>query len=153
MNSSLSPGEAKILVAMRHDRRMLHCIKVIDAPVMAAADDAFRDATRQLADAASRANRVALETAEGVFGVQLKAFGRDLAETTGYLGELARSPGPDGIRQLLPKGTQLLNDSLERWASARQEVMDLGLRSSKAWHAEVQAATPHDTAGATGNSH
>ncbi|WMJ67714.1 phasin family protein [Stenotrophomonas sp. 24(2023)] len=120
---------------------------------MAAAHDAFRDATRQLADAAQRASRVALETAEGVFGVQLKAFGSDLAQTTGYLGELARSPGPDGIRQLLPKGTQLLNDSLERWADAHQQVMDLGLRSRKAWQAAVQAGTTHNTAGAAGNSH
>ena len=47
----------------------------------AAFSDRFSDATRQLAAAATRANRLALENAESMFGVQLKALERNLTAT------------------------------------------------------------------------
>jgi hypothetical protein len=56
----------------------------------AAFSDRFSDATRQLAAAATRANRLALENAESMFGVQLKVMERNLTATGGWLGELAR---------------------------------------------------------------
>ena len=51
----------------------------------AAFSDRFSDATRQLAAAATRANRLALENAESMFGVQLKAMERNLTATGGWL--------------------------------------------------------------------
>ena len=62
----------------------------------AAFSDRFSDATRQLAAAATRANRLALENAESVFGVQLKVMERNLTATGGWLGELARGEDAAG---------------------------------------------------------
>ncbi|HDS0948403.1 TPA: phasin family protein [Stenotrophomonas maltophilia] len=115
----------------------------------AAFADRFSDATRQLAAAATRANRLALENAESMFGVQLKAMERNLTATGGWLGELARSEDPAG---LLPKGAQLWQDNLQRLGQAQQDVVDLGLQAGRAWSDLVQGhnQTPAD---ATGNSH
>ncbi len=66
-----------IFVALPHQRRMLQCIKPLpDAPMATAFSDRFSDATRQFAAAATRANRLALENAESMFGVQLKVMER-----------------------------------------------------------------------------
>ena len=115
----------------------------------AAFSDRFSDATRQLAAAATRANRLALENAESMFGVQLKAMERNLTATGGWLGELARSEDPAG---LLPKGAQLWQDNLQRLGQAQQDVVDLGLQAGRAWSDLVQGQT-QTSADATGNSH
>jgi len=120
-----------------------------DAAMVNAFADRFSDATRQLAAAATRANRLALENAESMFGVQLKAMERNLTATGGWLGELARSEDPAG---LLPKGAQLWQDNLQRLGQAQQDVVDLGLQAGRAWSDLVQGQTD-TTADATGNSH
>ncbi len=115
----------------------------------AAFSDRFSDATRQLAAAAPRANRLALENAESMFGVQLKVMERNLTATGGWLGELARS---DDTAGMLNKGAQLWQDNLQRLGQAQQDVVDLGLQAGRAWSDLVQGQA-HTTADATGNSH
>lgn len=100
----------------------------------AAFSDRFSDATRQLA-AATRANRLALENAESVFGVQLKVMERNLTATGGWLGELARGEDAAGT---LSRGAQLWQDNLQRLGQAQQDVVGLGLQASKAWSELVQ---------------
>ncbi len=115
---------------------MLHCIKPLPyAPMATAFSDRFSDATRQLAAAATRANRLALENAESMFGVQLKAMERNLTATGGWLGELARSDDAAGV---LNKGAQLWQDNLQRLGQAQQDVVGLGLQAGKAWSELVQ---------------
>lgn len=128
---------------------MLQCINSFDAAMATAFADRFSDATRQLAATATRANRLALESAESMFGVQLKALERSLTATGGWLGEVARSEDPRG---LLPKGAQLWQDNLQRLGQAQQEVVGLGLQAGKAWSELVQGNN-ESTADATGNSH
>ncbi len=128
---------------------MLHCINFFDAAMANAFADRFSDATRQMAAAATRANRMALENAESMFGVQLKVMERNLTATGGWLGELARSEDPAG---LLPKGAQLWQDNLQRLGQAQQDMVDLGLQAGKAWSELVQGHN-ESTADATANSH
>ncbi|WP_369039620.1 phasin family protein [Stenotrophomonas maltophilia] len=115
----------------------------------AAFADRFSDATRGFAAAATRANRLALENAESMFGVQLKALERSLTATGGWLGELARSEDPAA---LLPKAAQLWQDNLQRLGQAQQDVAELGLQAGKAWSELVQGYN-ESTADADGNSH
>ena len=49
-------------------------------------NEQFTTFTHQFAAAASRANRLALETAETVFGVQLKTFEKNVEATTAFFG-------------------------------------------------------------------
>lgn len=113
----------------------------------AAFSDRFSDATRQLAAAATRANRLALENAESMFGVQLKALERNLTATGGWLGELARGEDAAGV---LSSGAQLWQDNLQRLGQAQQDVVGLGLQAGKAWSELVQGYTQSK---ADANSH
>ena len=97
--------------------------------------DSFSDYTRQLAAAATRANRLALENAESMFGVQLKTLEKNITATSGFFGEIAQSQEPG---TLLPKGAQLARDNLARWTRAHQDVVDLGLKASEAFSALVR---------------
>ncbi|HDS1581849.1 phasin family protein [Stenotrophomonas maltophilia] len=115
----------------------------------AAFSDRFSDATRQLAAAATRANRLALENAESMFGVQLKAMERSLTATGGWLGELARGEDAAGT---LSRGAQLWQDNLQRLGQAQQDMLGLGLQASRAWSELVQGCN-ESTADANGNSH
>lgn len=113
--------------------------------------DRFSDATRQLAAAATRANRLALENAESMFGVQLKAMERNLTATGGWLGELARGEDAAGtFSKTFSKGTQLWQDNLRRLGQAQQDVVGLGLQASKAWSELVQG---YNESTADANSH
>jgi len=109
---------------------MLHCIKFTSRPPMASAfTDSFSDYTRQLAATATRANRLALENAESMFGVQLKTLEKNITATSGFFGEIVQSSEPG---KLLPKGAQVAKDNLERWTTAHQEVVGLGLKATEA---------------------
>ncbi|MCF7749355.1 phasin family protein [Bacillus subtilis subsp. subtilis] len=92
--------------------------------------DSLNDYTRQLAATATRANRLALENAESMFGVQLKTLEKSITATSGFFGEIVQSQEP---ATLLPKGAQLARDNLARWTSASQQVVGLGLKASEAF--------------------
>ena len=91
----------------------------------------FDACTRQWATAARHANRLALESAGSAFGVQLRAFERSANATLGFFGELAQQ-GSD-LPALLPKGLQLARDNLQRLATAGQEILGLGVKTSLAF--------------------
>ena len=94
-------------------------------------NEALAGYTEQFAAAATRANRLALETAESAFGVQLKTFEKNVVATAGFLGEIAGA-GNDSYSDLLPKGLQVARDNLERMATASHEVLGLGLKTTEA---------------------
>ena len=95
-------------------------------------NESFSQFTHQFAAAASRANRLALESAETVFGVQLKTFEKNVDATTAFLGELVEVRDVEAYRSLLPKGLQVARDNAERVAAAGQEVFGLTLKTSEA---------------------
>ena len=92
----------------------------------------FSSYTQQFTAAASRANRLALENAESMFGVQLKTFEKNITAATGFWGELAQSRDVGNLKTLLPKGLQVARDNLERAASAHREVAGISLKATEA---------------------
>ncbi len=95
-------------------------------------NDQFNAYTHQLAAVAARVNRLALENAETVFGVQLRTFEKNIDATTSYLGELAEARDLEAYKSLFPKGLQVARDNAERVAAAGQEVFGLTLKTSEA---------------------
>ena len=93
-------------------------------------NESFSQFTHQFAAAASRANRLALESAETVFGVQLKTFEKNIDATTAFFGELAETRDLDGYKNLWPKGLQVAKDNAERVVAASQEVFGLSLKTA-----------------------
>lgn len=94
-------------------------------------NDQFSAYTHQFAAIAARVNRLALENAETVFGVQLRTFEKNVDATTTYLGELSEARDLEAYKSLLPKGLQIARDNAERVAAASQEVFGLTLKTSE----------------------
>lgn len=92
----------------------------------------FSAYTHQFAAAAARVNRLALENAESVFGVQLRTFEKNVDATTSYLGQLADARDLEAYKSLLPQGLQVARANAERVAAAGQEVFGLTLKTSEA---------------------
>ena len=95
-------------------------------------NDQFSAYTQQFAAVASRVNRLALENAETLLGVQLRTFEKNADATTSFFGELAEARDLDTYRSLWPKGLQVARDNAERVAAAGQEVFGLTLKTTEA---------------------
>ena len=95
-------------------------------------NEQFTTFTHQFAAAAARANRLALENAETIFGVQLKAFEKNIDATTAYFTELAEVRDVEAYKTVFPKGLQIAKDNAERVAAANQEVIGLTLKTNEA---------------------
>lgn len=95
-------------------------------------NEQFSTFTHQFAAAAARANRLALENAETIFGVQLKAFEKNIDATTAYFTELAEVRDVEAYKTVFPKGLQIAKDNAERVAAASQEVIGLTLKTNEA---------------------
>ena len=95
-------------------------------------NEQFTTFTHQFAAAAARANRLALENAETIFGVQLKAFEKNIDATTAYFTELSEIRDVEGFKTVLPKGLQVAKENAERAAAAGQEVIGLTLKTNEA---------------------
>ncbi len=119
-------------VALPQIRAMLHRNRTSRVSPMSAQFNDFSSYTQQFAAVANRANRLALENAESVFGVQLRTFERTTTAAAGFFGELAQVGAQDELQALLPKGLQVARDNLERLASANQEVVGLSLKAGEA---------------------
>ena len=86
-------------------------------------NEQFANTTRQFADTASQVNRLALENAENVFGLQLAAIQQNVNATFAFWGELAEVRDLDGLKTLLPKGAQVARESVERAVATNQDVL------------------------------
>ena len=95
-------------------------------------NEQFTTFTHQFAAAAARANRLALENAETIFGVQLKAFEKNIDATTAYFTELAEIRDVEAYKTVFPRGLQIAKDNAERVAAASQEVIGLTLKTNEA---------------------
>jgi len=98
---------------------------------MSAQFNDFSSYTHQFAAAATRANRMALETAETVFGVQLKTFEKNMDATTAFFSELTEVRDIEGYKNMWPKGVQIVRDNAERVVAATQEVIGLTLKNGE----------------------
>lgn len=99
---------------------------------MSAQFEGFNQYTHQFAAAASRANRLALENAESLFGLQLKTLEKNVTATADFFGQFAGVNDLGSVQSLWPKGLQIARDNLERLAAANQEAVGLSLKASEA---------------------
>ena len=77
-------------------------------------NEQFAAATRQFADTAAQINRIALENAEAVFGLQLSALEERASATFAFFGEVAEARDLDAAKTLFPKGVQVARENVER---------------------------------------
>lgn len=92
----------------------------------------FAVASRQFADTATQVNRLALENAEKVFGLQLAAFEQNANAAFAFWGEVAEARDFDGLKAVLPKGVQVARENVERAVSTGQEVIGRTLKTNEA---------------------
>lgn len=108
-------------------------------------NEQFAAASRQFADSAAQVNRLALENAEKVFGLQLAAFEESANATFSFLGEVAEVRDFDAFKAVWPKGVQVARETVERTISTGQEVFGRTLKTNEAIaqiaKAQVESAT------------
>lgn len=95
-------------------------------------NEQFAAATRQFADTAAQANRLALDNASAVFGLQLAAIEERVNATFAFLGEVAEARDFEAVKTLWPKGVQVARENLERSVSTGQEVFGRSLKTQGA---------------------
>jgi hypothetical protein len=108
-------------------------------------NEQFTAASRQFADTAAQVNRLALENAEKVFGLQLSTIEENVNATFAFWGELAQVRDLDGMKTLFPKGVQVARETIERSISAGQEVYGRTIKTNEAIghiaKGQIEAAT------------
>lgn len=92
----------------------------------------FAAASRQFVDAAAQVNRLALENAEQVFGLQLAAFEENANAAFAFWGELAQARDFDAVKAVWPKGVQVARENVERTVASGQEVIGRTLKTNEA---------------------
>ena len=115
-------------------------------------NDPFSAYTQQFSAVAARFNRLALENAETLLGLQLRTLEKNVEATTSFLGEFAGASDLDAYRNLWPKGLQVARDNAERMAAAGQELVGLTLKTGEALgelaKGQFEAASEQAQAGA-----
>lgn len=86
-------------------------------------NEQFAAAARQFADTAARINRLTLESAEAIVGLQLAALEERSTATFAFLGEAADVRDLDGAKNLWPKGVQVVRENVERALTTGQDVV------------------------------
>jgi len=95
-------------------------------------NEQFAAATRQFADTAAQVNRLALENAEAVFGLQLAALNERANATFAFFGEAAKVRDADGLKTLLPQAAQVARENVERAVSTSQDVIGRTVKANQA---------------------
>lgn len=95
-------------------------------------NEQFAAATRQFADTAAQVNRLALDNAEAVFGLQLSAIEDRVNATFAFLGEAAEARDFETLKTLWPKGAQVARENVERGIATGQEVVGRTLKAQGA---------------------
>ena len=86
-------------------------------------NEQFAAATRQFADTAARINRLTLENAEAIVGLQLAALEERTSATFAFLGEASQVRDMDGAKNLFPRGAQIARENVERALTTSQDVV------------------------------
>ncbi|MCC8364366.1 phasin family protein [Lysobacter sp. A6] len=95
-------------------------------------NEQFAAASRQFADTAAQINRLALDNATQVFGLQLAAFEAGTNATFAFLGEVAEVRNPEQLKAVLPKGLQVARENVERSIATGQDVIGRTLKAQEA---------------------
>lgn len=95
-------------------------------------NEQFTVVSRQMADTAAQVNRLTLDNAETVFGLQVASFNDSMNAAFAFWGELAEVRDMDGMKAIMPKGVQVARESAERAVSTSQEVMGRTMKTNEA---------------------
>ncbi|MFP7723091.1 phasin family protein [Lysobacter sp. A3-1-A15] len=95
-------------------------------------NEQFANATRQFADTAAQINRLTLENAQAVLGLQLSAIEERADATFSFWNEAAQVRDMDGMKAIAPKGVQLARENVERAVSTGQEAFGRTLKTQEA---------------------
>lgn len=95
-------------------------------------NEQFAAASRQFADTAAQFNRIALENAEALFGLQLSAIEDRASATFAFFGEAAQARDAEAFKTLLPRGVQVARENVERAISVGQEVVGRTIKANEA---------------------
>ena len=95
-------------------------------------NDQFSAASRQFADTAGQINRVAIDNAEKVFGLQIAAFQTSVNATMAFWGQVAEARDVDGLKAAWPNGVQVARENVERAITTGQEVYGRTLKTNEA---------------------
>lgn len=95
-------------------------------------NEQFAAATRQFADTAAQVNRLALDNAGAVFGLQIAAIEERVNATFAFFGEAAEARDPEAIKNLWPKGAQIARENVERAVSIGQEAFGRTVKANEA---------------------
>ena len=95
-------------------------------------NEQFAAASRQFADTAAQINRLAIDNATQVFGLQLAAFEAGANATLAFLGEVAEVRTPDQFKTVWPKGLQVARENVERGIATGQDVFGRTLKTNEA---------------------
>lgn len=92
----------------------------------------FASQTRQFADAALKANSLALNSFEQIVNLQLKTFEDRFAAAVAFLSEAGEVRDADGLKTLLPKSAQLAKDNAESAYHTSQEIFSQAIKTQEA---------------------
>lgn len=95
-------------------------------------NEQFAAASRQFADTAAQINRLTLDNATKVFGLQLATFEQNINATLAFFGEVAEVRDPEQLKTVWPKGLQIARENAERALSTGQEVLGRTLKANEA---------------------
>ena len=95
-------------------------------------NEQFAAASRQFADTAAQINRLAVENATQVFGLQLAAFEAGTAATLAFFGEVSEVRSPEQFKSVFPKGLQVARENVERSIATGQDVVARTLKANEA---------------------
>ena len=95
-------------------------------------NEQFAATTRQFAETAARVNRLAIENAEQVFGLQIAAIEENASATFAFWNQLTEARDFNGLRDVVPAGVQVARENTERAIAAGQEIYDRTLKTNEA---------------------
>ena len=95
-------------------------------------NEQFASTARQFADTAAQVNRLALENAEKVFGLQLATFEENTTAAFAFWNELIDVRDVEGFKSVMPKGVQIARTATERSFGTAQEVFANTVKTNEA---------------------
>lgn len=94
-------------------------------------NEQFAAATRQFADTAAQINRLTLQNAEAVFGLQFAALNDRMNANFAFWNEASQVRDMDAAKALWPKGVQVARENVERAVSTTQDVVARTLKANE----------------------
>ena len=95
-------------------------------------NEQFAAASRQFADTAAQINRLALDNATQVFGLQMAALEAGTNAAFAFLGEVAEARNPEQLKAVWPKGLQVARENVERSIATGQDVIGRTVKTQEA---------------------